>query len=243
MRRLLGLLTLTAALANAGPASAAGPYAGAQFRYWDFSNGNTMRDPIAYWVPGPFHVQLEYWDFERGEDQFRPEVGVHLRDRHRSVYSLQWRHELHAERFTASAGIVISPHVVLNLEASPIVGEDSTSWVFGAGSDYYWESYNFFSWSVRHDPRGDDLWVVPMRLRLAFEETNWVQYTLAPASKGTLGWAIDLKKAWLRLGVEHNSRFDFVTTLDNTIFTAGVEFPLPTDHAARPGTASPRRAR
>ena len=47
-----------------------------------------------YWVPGPLHVQLEVWDFvDAGtSDQFRPEVGVHLRDRRNSVYTLQWRH-------------------------------------------------------------------------------------------------------------------------------------------------------
>src|SRR5439155_25561598 len=46
---------------------------GAQVRYWSFTRGNDLRDPIVYWASRPLHVQLEYWDFVRGDDQFRPE--------------------------------------------------------------------------------------------------------------------------------------------------------------------------
>src|SRR6267143_7139556 len=95
MKRRLALLLL-AGITLAAPASAATPATvGAQYRYWSFSNRNDLRDVLAYWVPGPFHVQLEYWDFVDPDtpDQFRPEVGIHLRDRRRSVYTLQWRHE------------------------------------------------------------------------------------------------------------------------------------------------------
>jgi len=67
-----------------------------------FTDHNDLRDVLAYWVPGPFHVTLEYWDFldSDTEDQFRPEVGIHLRDRRQSVYTVQWRHERDDERFT-----------------------------------------------------------------------------------------------------------------------------------------------
>ena len=53
----------------------------------------------------------------------------------------------------------------------------------------------------------------------------WVQATFAPATQRTVGWALDVKKRWLRVGVERNNRFDF-TTRDNTIYTAGIEVPL-----------------
>ena len=73
---------------------------GAQYRYWAFRDGNDNRNALVYYAPGPFHVQLEVWDYVRGRDQFRPEVGVHLRDRRRSSYTVQWRHELDIERLT-----------------------------------------------------------------------------------------------------------------------------------------------
>ena len=98
--------------------------------------------------------------------------------------------------------------------------------VYSAGLEYYWMSYNFASVDVIRDPRGDDLWVVPVRVRLANESNDWVQFTVAPASRRTLGWAADVKLKWLRLGVEQNSRFDF-TTRDNIIYTVGVEFAMP----------------
>lgn len=224
MRRSL-LAAAAALVLLAAPAAAARPYAGAQFRYWDFSNDNDLRDYIAYWVPGPFHVQLEAWDFARGEDQFRPEVGLHLRDRRKSVYTVQWRHENHRERFTFETEQIVSDHWVGRVSASPIVDSDSTDWVLGAGGDYYWGSYNFLSLNLIRDPRGDDLWVAPVRLRLANEANDWLQFTVAPASKRTVGWAADAKLRWARFGVERNSRYDF-TNLDNVIFTAGIEFPL-----------------
>lgn len=222
------LLSAVAGLvAGARPAAAERPpVIGGQYRYWSFTNHDDLRDVLAYWVPGPFHVQLEYWDRVKGKDQFRPEVGIHLRDRRKSVYTVQWRHELDQERLFFMTDQVLSDHVVGRAEIDPIFGRDSTSWVFGAGGDYYWGSWNFFSATLYHDPRGNDLWVAPLRLRLANEGNDWVQATLAPASKRTLGWAFDVKYRWLRTGVERNSRFDF-TDLDNVIWTIGFEAPFP----------------
>jgi hypothetical protein len=205
-------------------------YVGGQARYWAFSNHNDLRDVLAYWMQGYFHVQLEYWDFvdQDTEDRWRPEVGVHLRDYRKSVYTVQWRGEQRQDRFWLGTDQVLSAHFVGRAEVSPIVARDSTLWVFSGGADYYWGSYNFASATVIHDPRGsggDDLWVVPIRVRLANEQDDWVQATFAPASGRTVGWALDLKKRWVRLGVERNNRYDF-TNLDNTIYTVGVEFPL-----------------
>ena len=225
-RGLAALLMLAALVAAPVARAERPPVLGGQWRYWSFSNDNDLRDVLAYWVPGPFHVQLEVWDRVIGEDSFRPEIGVHLRDRRRSVYTAQWRHELDQERFWLMTDQVLSDRVVGRAEISPIVGEDSTSWVFGAGADYYWGSWNFASATVYHDPRGDDLWVVPIRVRLANEANDWVQGTVAPASERTLGWAFDFKVRWLRAGVERNSRFDF-TDLDNVIWTLGFEVPFP----------------
>jgi len=230
MRRVLAMVFLAGAMAS--PLEAATPwrsYAGAQARYWAFSNQNDLRDVLAYWVPGPFHVQLEYWDFvdRETDDQFRPELGLHLRDARRSVYTLQWRHERLQERYWLMTDQVLGARVVARAEVSPIVGRDSTVWVWAVGADYYWASYDFLQATLIHDPRGvdRDLWVVPIRLRLATERNDWVQATFAPASRGTAGWALDAKARWLRLGVEHNNRYDF-TTLDNTIYTVGLEVPL-----------------
>lgn len=205
-------------------------YAGAQGRYWAFNNHNDLRDVLAYWVPGPFHVQLEYWDFvdSQTDDQFRPELGVHLRDARRSVYTLQWRHERRQERYWLMTDQVLGDHVVGRAEISPIVTKDSTLWVWGIGGDYYWGSYHFFQATLIRDPRGDEgdpLWVLPLRVRLANERNDWVQATFAPASRRTVGWAFDAKVRWLRLGIERNSRYDF-TTLDNVITTLGIEVPL-----------------
>jgi len=228
MKNLLLLLTVSALL----PATAAATppsYAGGQYRYWAFSNQNDLRDVLAYWVPGPFHLQLEYWDFvdKETEDQFRPEIGIHLRDRRRSVYTLQWRSERDQERFWLGTDQVLSDHVVGRLEVSPIVARDSTEWVWSVGADYYRGSWSFLSATVIRDPRGEDdeLWVFPLRLRLANEQNDWVQATFAPATKRTVGWALDAKKRWLRLGVERNNRYDF-TDLDNTIYTVGFEVAL-----------------
>ncbi len=222
MRRALSRCLVVAALAAAVPAAADPARIGGQYRYWSFTNHNDLRDVLAYWVPGPFHVQLEVWDRMRGADSFRPEVGLHLRDPRRSVYTLQWRHELGQERFWLMTEQVLSHHLVGRAEVSPIVSSDSTLWVFGAGGDYYWGSYHFASATLYRDPRDGGLWVAPLRVRLASERNDWVQATLAPASRRTLGWAFDLKLRWLRVGVERNSRFDF-TDLDNTIFTIGFE--------------------
>src|SRR5262245_52161997 len=100
VKRTLGLLiVLLLAPATAWAVSAG--YVGGQYRYWAFSDHNDLRDVLAYWVPGPLHVQVEIWDFvnPETEDQFRPEVGIHLRDSRRSVYTFQWRSEGHQERF------------------------------------------------------------------------------------------------------------------------------------------------
>ena len=229
MKRALGWMMVIGLLAS--PAQAAGqwhPVVGGQYRYWSFSDGNDLRDVLAYWVPGPVHVQLEVWDFiDPGtSDQFRPEVGLHLRDRRRSVYTLQWRHERRQERFWLGSDQVLTDHIVGRAEVSPIVATDSTHWVWSLGGDYYWGSWNFLSASLIRDPRLDGLWVVPLRVRLANEANDWFQLTFAPASRRTVGWAVDGKKRWLRLGVERNNRYDF-TRLDNTIFTVGFELALP----------------
>jgi hypothetical protein len=109
---------------------------------------------------------------------------------------------------------------------APIFSADSVSVVWSAGADYYWGSYNFGSISVIRDPRGDDLWAVPIRVRLANERNDWVQGAIVPQSKRTNGWALDAKIHWVRLGIERNSRYDY-TTVDNVIVTLGVEFELP----------------
>ncbi len=223
MRRPICLAMLLAAL-TAAPVAAA-PVAGAQVRYWDFSDGEAMRDVIAYVAPGPFHVQLEYWDFERGEDQFRPELGLTFRDRRRSSYDVAWRHERHAERFFLETGQVIGQRWVARAAVSPIVTDDETLVVGEVGADVYWHSYSFAGLTVIRDPREEGLWVVPVRARFANEANDWFQLTVAPASRKTIGWAADAKFRFVRLGVERNSRFDF-TTRDNTIYTAGIEVPL-----------------
>jgi hypothetical protein len=203
----------------------AAPVAGAQIRYGSFSNGNDLRDGILYWSQGPVHVQLEQWDFLRGEDQFRPEVGVHLRDARRSVYTLQWRHERDDERGWLGTEQVLGKRWVVRGELSPLFFRDSTRFVWDAGADVYYGSYGFAGATLIRDPRQGGLWVVPVRARFASERNDWLQLTVAPASRRTIGWAVDARWRWLRAGVERNSRFDF-TTLDNTIFSAGVEVPL-----------------
>jgi hypothetical protein len=224
-----GTVFLVAALvALAAPARAEWrAHAGAQYRYWAFSNHNDLRDVLAYWVPGPVHLQLEYWDFvdPDTDDQFRPEVGVHLRDARRSVYTLQWRHEHRQDRFWVMTDQVLGGRWVGRLEVSPIVAGSSTEWVWAVGADAYWASYSFGQATLIRDPRGGGLWVVPLRVRLASEANDWVQVTVAPASRRTIGWALDVKRGWLRAGVERNNRYDF-TDLDNVVFTAGLEIPL-----------------
>jgi hypothetical protein len=230
MRRLvralmiLALVALLAPLAT-GSAHAAQPYVGGQFRFWDFSNNEDLRDYLVYYVPGPFHVTLEYWDFKQGQDQFRPEIGIHLRDSRRSVYTVQWRHENRQERFWFGTEQILALGWVARADISPIVGTNSTQVVYSAGADYYWGSYNFASGTVIRDPREGGLWVVPLRVRLANEEDDWLQFGVAPASMRTWGWSVDLKYKGMRFGVETNNRYDF-TVVDNTVFTFGFERKL-----------------
>ena len=80
-RSLVAVAAVLALSACARPVAARPAVIGAQYRYWAFTNHDDLRDVLAYWVPGPFHVQLEYWDRVHGRDQFRPEIGLHLRDR------------------------------------------------------------------------------------------------------------------------------------------------------------------
>ncbi len=225
-RRLAAVSLVLALLAPVRAGAGPQPYAGAQFRYWAFSNANDLRDVLAYWVPGPFHVQLEVWDFVRGPDQFRPEVGLHLRDARRSVYTVQWRHELDQERYWLGSEQVLGRHLVGRAEASPIVAAGRAQWVYDGGLDFYWADYSFASATLIHDPRSGGLWVAPLRVRLADWRNDWLQVVVAPASRRTLGWALDAKVRWLRLGVERNNRYDF-TDLDNVVWTLGVEGPLP----------------
>ena len=165
MRALAAFLLAAALLA---PAAAHGaPAVGAQVRYWSFTNGNDMRDGILYYAPGPFHVQLEYWDFLRTAGQFRPEVGVHLHDARRSVYTVQWRHEAADERLWLGTEQVVGKRWVARGEVSPLVFRDSVTTVWDAGADVYWGSYDFAGATLLHDPRLGGLWVVPVRARLA----------------------------------------------------------------------------
>ena len=236
-----GAQTSTAGGAPAAITTAFQPFAklgilGGQYRYWSFSNGNNMRNPLVYWAPGWFHVQLEYWDFENtnSSDHFRPEIGLHLRDPRRSVYTLQWQHQLHQERWWMATDQVLGNHYVGRASFSAITTHDapveaanggSPVWVIEFGEDYYWGSYNFASATLVRDPRQGGLWVVPMRVRLANERNDWFQATLSPASERSVGWAVDGKYHWLRLGIERNSRYDF-TNVDNVIFTLGFEASL-----------------
>lgn len=202
---------------------------GGQYRYWNMSDGNDLRDVLAYWAARSWHVQLEYWDFVSPEtdDQFRPELGLHLHDRRNGVYTIQYRHERHQERLWFGTDQVLTDHLVARVMLSPIVSHDNgTLWVYSAGADYYWKSWNFASFDVIRDPRQAGLWVYPMRVRLANEANDWVQVTLSPASQQSLGWAIDVKKRWVRLGYERNNRYDF-TQVNNDIFTVGFELTLP----------------
>ncbi len=235
MRRTAVAMSLVSSMVAALPAARATPpsYQGAQYRYWAFSDANDLRDVLYYYVPGRWHVQLEWWDFVRGDDQFRPEIGLHLRDSRRSVYSLQYRAELHQEdpefsqhRFWAGTDQVLAEHWVGRAELGAIVSEAfQPQFVGTVGGDFYWGSWNFFSASAVRDPREGGLWTFPLRLRWANEQNDWVQASVAPAVERTMGWAIDAKKSWVRVGVERNSRFDF-TRRDNVIYTLGLEVPL-----------------
>jgi len=227
MKRIPFLLLASWLVAAAPAAAAPEMRLGGQYRYWSFSDGHDLRDALAYWSARWFHVQLEYWDFvDPGpEDRWRPELGLHLRDRRRGVYRAQWRHERGQERYWLGTDQVLGRHMVGRAEVSPIVGGDSTLWVVGLGADGYWGSWNFASVDVIHDPRLGGSWIVPMRVRVANEANDWLQLTWAPASRHTVGWAVDAKLQWFRAGVERNSRFDF-TAIDNTIVTVGFETVL-----------------
>jgi hypothetical protein len=204
------------------PSARAGSNAGAFFRYWDFSDGRPLRDYIVFIDPGPLHLQFEYWDFATGEDRVRPEVALRLRDRRRSSYELGWRHEGEVERLTLATGQVVGHAVVVRAAVSPLVSDDGTQVVLEAGADRYWSDYSHAGATVIRDPREGGLWAVPIRARFATSSNDWLQGTLAPASRRTLGWAVDAKWRWLRAGIERNNRFDF-TDLDNTIYTLGIQ--------------------
>lgn len=219
-------LALAGALLLAAPRVHAASVAGAQMRWWAFDDDRTMRDEIVYVAPGPFHVQLEYWDVPGGPSQFRPEFGVHVRDARRSSYSATWRHEHDDERFVLGIEQVLARGWVARGETGPLVFDDHTEWGWNAGADYYWGSYHFASATLVRDPRANDLWVVPLRVRLATERDDWVQFTVAPASRRSLGWAVDARWRFVRAGLERNRNFDFGTR-DNVIVTAGIEVPLP----------------
>jgi len=227
MRSILGLMAGLLLMAAPAAAQSLTPAtAGAQYRYWAFTNDNDLRDVLAYYATRSWHVQLEYWDFVYGDDEFRPEIGIHLRDRRNSVYTFQWRHEGHKERVSFMTDQIVSDHFVARAEVSPIIFDDHTEVVLGAGLDYYWGSWNFASIGVVRDPRDNAFWIFPMRVRLANEANDWVQATYAPATEKTNGWALDFKYKWFRGGIERNSRYDF-TDADNFITTVGVEFAIP----------------
>lgn len=222
---------LLACLVIAAPAEARSVL-GAQFRYWDFSDGNAMRNPIVGLGHGPLHLRLEVWDFERGEDRVRPEAGITLKDARRSAYTLMWRHEGRTERLGFLTEQTLGRRFVARGGVSPIIGGDEVLTVWEAGADVYFGSYGFAGVTLVRDPRARDLWVVPMRVRFASESNDWLQLTLAPASERSIGWAVDARSGWLRAGIERNSRYDF-TDLDNTILTIGVEHTLAPRGASR----------
>lgn len=212
------------ALAAAATARAA-PVVGAQGRLWSFTNGLELRDAIVYAEPGPLHLQFEVWDRSDGIVQYRPEAGVHVRDARRSSYALTWRHEAADERVTIGTEQVAGRGFVVRGDVAPLLARGGTSWTWNVGADRYWGSYDFAGATLVRDPRSGGLWAAIARVRFATERDDWVQFTVAPASRRTIGGAVDVKWRVLRAGIERNSRFDF-TDLDNVIGTLGVEFPL-----------------
>ena len=114
---------------------------------------------------------------------------------------------------------------VVRGDVSPIVGTEQMQIVYSAGADFYWGSYNFASGTIIRDPRDGGLWVVPLRVRLATEQDDWVQLGIAPASLRTWGWSVDVRYRGVRLGLEKNDRYDF-TVRDNVVFTIGFEQKL-----------------
>jgi len=232
---LAGALVLGLALATGATSASAErrQRLGGMFRYWEAEHASDLRDYIVYWVQDlnpslGYHVQYEYWDFvaPQSHDHARPEIGVHFRDFRRSAYTAQWRHEYRRDRYTLATDQVVADHWVARAEISPIVWPDSTETVFGVGADYYWASWNFASATVIRDPRGEDFWSFPMRVRLATERNDWVQVTVAPATHRSLGWALDGMFRGFRAGIERNSRYDF-TNEDNVILTIGYEREWP----------------
>lgn len=225
--RTLALLALLSLSAAAFPV-AAGTLVGAQFRYWSFTDGNDLRDPLVYLQAGPVRAQLEYWQPLRGEEQFRPELGLHVRDARRSSYFVQWRHERSQERLWFGTEQVVRAGWVARASVGPMLPHEGgdPSVLLEGGADRYWGDYSFAGATLVHDPREGGLWVAPVRARFATERNDWLQLTVAPAARRTFGWAVDLKRGILRAGIERNSRFDF-TARDNVIFTLGFEARLP----------------
>lgn len=222
--RLAAAALLALAFACAAPPVARAATVGGQFRYWAFEDGNDLRDPLVYVTTRHFDGQLEYWDSERGLDQTRVELGVRAKDSRRSAYFARWRHERFQERAWLGTEQVAGERLVLRATAGPILPHEggATLFVWEGGADVYWGSYSFAGATLVRDPREGGLWSVPLRSRFASERNDWLQFTVAPASKRTFGWAVDGKWRVLRAGVERNSRFDF-TTRDNVIFTLGFE--------------------
>jgi len=226
MRTLwLGLVMLLALGLSPGRAQAR-EVLGGQYRYWVFSDNDDLRDVLAYYSNHNVFAQLEYWDFVSSKDQFRPELGFNIWGRHRSVYTIHWRHEHDQERFMFGTEQVLGKQWVGRAQVDPIVSDHAKTLIVAqVGADYYWGSYNFASATVIRDPRSDGFWTFPVRVRLANESNDWLQLTVAPATERTIGWATDVKYRSLRLGVEHNSRYDF-TDVDNIIYTIGFEREL-----------------
>ncbi len=227
VRTLGAVLLLALAAACTAAPSAYAARIGAQFRYWAFDDGNDLRNPLVYVTTRHFDAQLERWDAEEGFDQTRAEFGVHARDARRSSYFARWRHERSQERAWLGTEQVAGERLVLRATAGPILphGGGATLFVWETGADVYWGSYSFAGATLVRDPREGGLWAAPVRARFASERNDWLQLTVAPASKRTFGWAVDGKWHVLRAGVERNSRFDF-TTRDNVIFTLGFEREL-----------------
>ena len=126
---------------------------GGQARYWVFSDHNDLRDVLAYWVPGPFHVQLEYWDFLDGnsDDQFRPEIELHLHDRRRRLHDPLPARTAPGARLDQHRPDPHN-HLVGRVMVSPITADDGTLVVNSLSADFYWKEWNFASLDVIRDP-------------------------------------------------------------------------------------------
>src|SRR5262249_32841011 len=154
-------------------------------------------------------------------------------DRRGSVYTVAGRAEMHLPapdfshyRFWVGTDQLLLDHVVGRVQVDMITSPSfHPEYVEALGADYYWGSWNFFSAAAIYDDREGGLWTFPCRTRLANEDNDWVQFTIVPAVKQTWGWAVDVKKGWVRAGIERNDRYDF-TDRNNIIFTVGFEAPL-----------------